>query len=149
MSVLNRLSRVAKRIAKFFASTRSLGDKGELLAQRHLKRIGYIVIARSQRDRLGEVDLIAVDGSTVVFVEVKTRSSDVRGAPADAVDKTKQDKLTRLALRYLKRHDLLEHPARFDVIAITWPMAAKRKVKPRLQHFKGAFESSHKWQMYG
>jgi putative endonuclease len=103
-----------------------------------LRRLGYTIIARGQRDRMGEVDLIAVDGRTIVFVEVKTRSSHDGGHPVDAVDPDKQRRLTRAALAYLKRHDLLEYPARFDVVAVTWPDGASQ---PLIEHYRHAFEA--------
>ena len=83
--------------------------------------------------------LIAVDGRTVVFVEVKTRSAHDAGHPAEAVDYDKQRRLTRAASAYRKRHDLLETAARFDVIAITWPAG---KGQPVIEHFKNAFEAT-------
>ena len=76
----------------------------------YLRRLGYKIVARRERGRLGELDLVAVDGRTVVFVEVKTRRSHDAGHPAEAVDPEKQRRLTRLALAYLKRHGLLEYP---------------------------------------
>ena len=94
---------------------------------------------------LGEFDLVAVDGRTVVFVEVKTRESHEAGHPVEAVDADKQARLTRLALAYLKRHDLLECPARFDVVAITWP---ERAGKPQIEHFANAFEPTGRGQMF-
>jgi putative endonuclease len=124
---------------------KTLGQLGEQAAERYLKRLGYIIVARSQRGDLGELDLIAVDGRTIVFVEVKTRRGDEAGHPAEAVDEEKQRRITRLALAYLKRHDLLEYPARFDVVAVTWPFGAKR---PSIQHIKGAFEAIGRQGMY-
>ena len=137
-----------KRLAGLLSRWRrpqSLGQRGEAAAARFLKTKGFIIVARSDRGRLGEIDLVAVDDRTVVFVEVKTRTSHDAGHPADAVDDEKQRRLTRLALTYLKRHSLLEHPARFDVIAITWPDG---KRKPRIEHFPSAFEAAGNWQMF-
>src|SRR5262245_66298174 len=97
-----------------------LGRRGEDAAARYLRRLGYVIVARGHRDNIGELDLVAVDGRTVVFIEVKTRTSHDAGHPADAVDEAKQKRLTRLALSYLKRHDLLGSCAtRFDVVAVT------------------------------
>lgn len=115
----------------------SLGRRGEDAAARYLKRLGYIIVARSEQAGIGELDLIAVDGRTVVFVEVKTRTTHDAGHPADAVDEAKQRRLTRLALAYLKRHDLLECRARFDVVAVTWP----ERGQPQIEHFQSAFEA--------
>jgi putative endonuclease len=116
---------------------RSLGQRGEAAAARHLSRQGLRVVARSSRSGLGEIDLVAIDGRTVVFVEVKTRRSTDAGHPAEAVDVPKQRRLTRLALGYLKRHGLLEYPARFDIVAVTWPADERR---PTIEHFPNAFE---------
>lgn len=116
----------------------SLGQRGEAAAARYLRRRGYKIVAQSDRGRLGEIDLVAVQRRTVVFVEVKTRRSHLAGHPADAVDEDKQRRLTRLALGYLKRHGLLEVSARFDVIAVTWPDGEK---KPTIEHIEHAFEA--------
>jgi putative endonuclease len=89
--------------------------------------------------------LVAVTDRTVVFVEVKTRRSHDRGHPADAVDAEKQRRLTRLALTYLKQHELLENPARFDVVSVTWPEDDQR---PQIEHFENAFEAVGQWQMF-
>jgi len=122
-----------------------LGGRGETAAARHLKRLGYRIVARGERGQLGELDLVAVDGRTVVFVEVKTRQTHDSGNPADAVDLEKQRRLTRLALAYLKQHGLLECPARFDVVAVTWPAGQAR---PAIEHFPSAFEAVGQMSMF-
>ena len=114
-----------------------LGRRGEDAAARFLRRRGYTIVARGQRGQIGELDLVAVDGRTVVFIEVKTRATHEAGHPADAVDDQKQRRLTRLAVAYMKRHDLLECSARFDVVAITWPDNGRR---PTIEHFENAFD---------
>lgn len=124
---------------------KTLGQRGEAAAARYLKRLGYTIVARGSHIRRGEIDLIAVDGRTIVFVEVKTRVSHDAGHPAEAVDREKQRRLTRLAMVYLKRHHLLENPARFDVVAITWPANQRR---PTIEHFKNAFEPVGQGQMF-
>jgi putative endonuclease len=123
----------------------SLGRQGERAAERFLKRLGYAIVARGERDFIGELDLVAVDGRTVVFVEVKTRASHEAGHPVEAVDTDKQRRLTRTALAYLKRHDLLECSARFDVLAITWPDSARQ---PMIEHYRNAFEAVGSGQMF-
>jgi putative endonuclease len=133
---MSLLAELRTKVATWFAP-RSLGQRGEDAAAKFLRKLGYIIVARGHRDRIGEIDLVAVDGRTVVFIEVKTRTSQDAGHPAEAVDENKQRKLTKLALAYLKRHDLLECSARFDVVAITWPDV---KSKPTIEHFKNAFE---------
>ena len=105
---------------------RRLGQRGEAAAARYLRRRGYKILARGDRLRPGELDLVVLDGDTIVFVEVKTRQSQEAGHPAEAVDEDKQRRLTRLAVTFLKRHGLLERPARFDVVAITWPAGSRR-----------------------
>ena len=123
-----------------------LGRRGEAAAARFLRRRGYKIIARSDHSQPGELDLVAVDRDrTIVFVEVKTRKSQETGHPAEAVDLDKQARLSRLAVTYLKRHGLLEYPARFDVVAITWPDGRRR---PRIEHFKNAFEAVGRDDLY-
>lgn len=128
---------VIARIRDWFPR-RTLGQRGERAAERHLRRLRYQIVGRSQRSELGEIDLIAVDGRTIVFVEVKTRESHDAGHPAEAVDRRKQEQVTRLAASYLKHHDLLGYPARFDVVAVTWSDGGT----PTIEHFRGAFEAA-------
>jgi putative endonuclease len=94
---------------------------------------------------LGELDIIAVDGRTVVFVEVKTRSSTGAGHPADAIDNRKEQRMTQAALAYLKSHRLLNHSARFDVVAVTWPTDAK---DPTIEHIIDAFPAVGRGQFF-
>jgi len=88
---------------------------------------------------------VAVDGRTVVFVEVKTRRSHTAGSPAEAVGPEKQRRLTRAALVFLKAHGLLEHASRFDVVAVTWPKETRR---PTIEHFRNAFAAVGRGQMF-
>lgn len=141
MGLRDQLARLLSRLRP----KRTLGQRGEAAAATFLKRLGYVIVARSDRGRLGEIDLIAVDGRTVVFVEVKTRSSHDAGHPAEAVDEQKQRRLTRLALTFLKRHELLDHAARFDVVAVTWPTP---QVTPTIEHYRNAFEPSGRGQWF-
>jgi putative endonuclease len=115
----------------------TLGERGEAIAARYLRRRGYRIVGRGVRTGLGELDLVAVDGRTVVFVEVKTRQSGQQGHPAEAVDLAKQRRLTVLATAYLKRHGLLNQSARFDVVAVTWPGGRR----PQVEHIRGAFDA--------
>ena len=124
---------------------KTLGRRGEEAAARFLKRLGYKILARGRRLAPGELDLVALDGRTIVFVEVKTRTSADVGHPAEAVDAVKQRKLTRLAVTFLKRHGLLEFPARFDVVAITWPEGRGR---PVIEHFKNAFDAVGQGELF-
>ena len=113
---------------------RWLGDRGEREAARFLRRRGLRVLIRGYRTDQGEVDLIARDGDTLVFVEVKSRR---QGEPAEAVTPEKQRRLTLAALHFLRRHDLLEQPCRFDVVADRLARGAAagvdRALPPRLR----------------
>ena len=115
------------------ANRRSTGQAGESLAARYLQRQGLRIVGRGYRALGGEIDLIAVDRRVVVFVEVKTRSSDLAGRPEEAVDRDKQRNLARTAEAYLKEHELLDDPCRFDVVSI---LLAE---EPEIEHFRHAF----------
>ena len=91
---------------------------GEELACRELRRLGYDVLARRYRTRHGEIDIIARDGETTVFVEVKARVTAEFGSAAEAVTPAKQRRLARMAFDYATRQGLLNRPCRFDVVAI-------------------------------
>jgi putative endonuclease len=123
----------------------TLGERGEAAAARYLRRKGYTIVARQAREGYGELDLVAVDRGVVVFVEVKTRGSDLGGHPAEAVDLNKQRRLTRAALAFLRRHHLLDHPVRFDIVAIRWPAQARR---PVIEHILHAFEPPGQGQFF-
>lgn len=141
----------AKLLGRMFVPTAGgwlagwLGNEGERLAARFLRRQGYRILARRYRTALGEIDLIARDGPCIVFVEVKTRRSASAGQPHEAVHASKQAQLTRLALAFLKRQGLLEHPARFDVVSIVWEGAGGR---PQVVHYKNAFEPPGRGQLF-
>ena len=94
------------------------------------------------RTAQGEIDLIARDGETLVFVEVKTRRT---GTPAEAVTPEKQRRLTLAALRFLKQHGLLEQRCRFDIVAIVW---ADDRGAPVIEHIPDAFPAVGRGQMF-
>jgi len=95
-----------------------VGKKGEDLALKRLKKMGYRCIVRNYRCPLGEVDLIARDGDTLVFVEIKTRRGRSPGYAKEAIDKRKQHQLSKVALAYMKAEDCCDVKSRFDVVAI-------------------------------
>jgi putative endonuclease len=95
-----------------------LGKIGEDLACRELESRGYAILARRYRRRAGELDIVARDGPTVVFVEVKAREGREFGNAADAVTSLKRRRMTRVALEYLVRHRLTHCPCRFDIVSI-------------------------------
>ena len=115
----------------------TLGIAGETLACAELQRRGYAIVERRYRTRLGEIDIIAKDGNTIVFVEVKARLSDDFGGAAAAVTAWKQRRVARMAMDYLSRHHLHECPCRFDVIAIDFDAA-----EPRVTLYPNAFDAS-------
>jgi putative endonuclease len=98
-----------------------LGKWGEDRAVRELERRGYAILARRYRTRQGEIDIVADDGGTIVFVEVKTREQDDCGSAAEAVTVHKQRRLTSMAVDYLARNRITNRPCRFDVVAIDGP----------------------------
>jgi putative endonuclease len=130
---------VATRLKSRIFRDERFGQRGERCAVKFLKRNRYTILHRGYRILGGELDIVAVDGRTVVFVEVKTRASHDAGHPADAVDNHKQQQLTQLAMAYLRRYQLFDVSSRFDVVAITWPPGQKR---PVIEHFKNAFDAA-------
>jgi putative endonuclease len=96
----------------------ALGKTGEDLACRELERRGYAIVARRHRCRGGEIDIIACDGATLVFVEVKARDGHAFGSASEAVTAQKQRRIVRLASEYVMRHHLSGRPCRFDVVSI-------------------------------
>ena len=138
---LNPLFRLADRLRQSARRPRldpahALGRDGEDLAHRYLQRAGLLVVARNYRTPGGaaEVDLIAREGPTLVFVEVKTRETAEFGAPDRAIDSLKKDKIRRAALNYLGRSAHDPSHVRFDVISI---VTGGRT--PSLEHFRDAW----------
>ena len=115
----------------------SLGQRGEARAARYLKGLGYRIIRRNYRSPSGEVDIIAQDGETLVFVEVKARKDNAFGSPLEAVDQRKRKRITGAALFYMS--GLKEQPcARFDVIGIM-----QRGWRTEVEHIIDAFGLEH------
>jgi putative endonuclease len=114
------------------------GEKSEDLAAWYLRENGYKIIEQNYRNRMGEIDIIARDKKTIVFVEVKSRRSVRYGSPKWAVTPQKQRKISMVALYYLKATQQSDAKARFDVVAIT----ANRDA-PRIEIVKNAFELAY------
>lgn len=95
-----------------------IGKMGEREAAKFLKKKGYHIIQSNFRCRFGEIDLIARHKDTLVFIEVKTRKNNLYGTPGQAVNKTKQKKIVKTALYYLKRNDLYDQNVRFDIVEV-------------------------------
>lgn len=109
-----------------------MGRAAEDRAARHLEMLGYQLLERRYRTRLGEVDIIARDGATIVFVEVKARTRPGFGGPASAVTAAKRSRLAKTAATYLQARHLWSAAVRFDVLSI---------LDGKLEHLKDAFAS--------
>jgi putative endonuclease len=96
-----------------------LGQRGEQIARRHLRRCGYLILAQNYRAMGAEIDLVALDGAHLVFVEVKARAGVEAGTPQEAVDDHKQDQIRRAADSYVAARHAQGVAMRFDVVAIT------------------------------
>ena len=113
-----------------------LGRYGEELAAQHLTAAGMEVLARNWRCREGELDIVALDGDALVFVEVKARSGTGFGQPAEAVGPVKARRIRGLACRWLEEHRPAGgHDLRFDVVSVV----RRRGAAPELLHLRGAF----------
>ena len=114
----------------------ALGISGENLACAELQRRGYAILEHRYRTRFGEIDIIARDGATIVFVEVKARLTDDFGGAAAAVTRWKQRRIAQMAVDYLARRSLHDCPCRFDVVAIDIETAG-----PRVTVYPNAFDA--------
>jgi putative endonuclease len=115
--------------------TQALGRSGEEIACRHLRGKNYEIIARGFRMFRGEIDIIARDGATLVFIEVKARADESHGRPEESVTPAKQRQIRRIAQGYLVAHPCPDVDCRFDVIAILFGGPDDC----RLEHFIDAF----------
>lgn len=113
----------------------ALGKSGEDIACRELQRRGYAIVARRYRRRHGELDIVARDGETTVFVEVKTRRSGEYGSGVEAVHRLKRRRMAHLALDYVTRHRLASVACRFDVVSICLTDG-----RPVVEVFQNAFD---------
>ncbi len=124
---------------------RWFGTRAERAAARFLRRLGYRIVARNYTCPCGELDLVALDGECVVFVEVRSTGNEDIERPALSVDAAKQRRLTDLALHFLRERRLLNYAARFDVLAISWPASQR---EPLIEHHRQAFEATGRFQMF-
>jgi putative endonuclease len=115
------------------------GQEGESIAVGYLKKNGYKILEQNYRNKLGEIDIVAKDRDTIVFVEVKTRKSDQYVHPKWAVTPRKQRKISMVALYYLKENRQSNLKARFDVVTVL-----DRQEKPVVEIIKNAFELAYK-----
>lgn len=113
-------------------TTTELGRRGEALALKYLKKQGYRPLAQNYRALHCEIDLILLDGETVVFVEVKARSGSDYGTPAEFVTRTKQQRIIKAATAFLAEQGFNERFCRFDIVEVYLP-------EGRIAHIPGAF----------
>ncbi len=99
-------------------NSHKFGKDSEVFAVKYLRKKGYKIIEQNYRNRIGEIDIIAKDGDSLVFVEVKARKSNYFGSAKWGVTVTKQRKVSMVALQYLKETNQINTKARFDVVAI-------------------------------
>ena len=117
-----------------------LGKSGEDSALNFLKENGYKILVKNYKTKLGEVDIIAYDKGTLCFIEVKTRGSLRFGSPQEAVSHFKQRQISKVALQFLKRNNLLNKKARFDVVSVIYA-----EDKPAFDLIKNAFELEERY----
>jgi len=116
----------------------TLGRFGEKLARERLKDCGYRILATNYTCPFGEIDVIAKDGDVLVFVEIKTRKNKSLGQVKEAVNSRKQRHISKVALAYIKSHNLWRSKARFDVVAV-----GLLDGKKEIEIIKNAFELAY------
>lgn len=116
--------------------SKELCEQGEYLAKKFLKKNGYKILERNYTTRYGEIDIIAFDKGVISFVEVKTRQSDIFGAPELAITNKKRSRIVRTALKYIIVNKIEDVDYRFDVVSILFKKDSK---KPDIGLLKNAF----------
>lgn len=117
------------------AHNRAFGEYGERLAARYLQEQRIDVLDTNWRCELGELDIVARDGRTLVFCEVKTRSSTAYGAPVEAVGRAKAARIHRLAARWMTEREARAGALRFDIVSVLAPDGRR----PEITHLRDAF----------
>lgn len=137
--MLQRMSRTVLRRQTDLSPTELLGREGEEAAYWYLRAKGFIIVDRNYRPAGShkEIDLIGWDGSTLVFVEVKSRGPQTRLLPEATVDREKERHLIAAAREYRRRAHRLEAPVRFDIVSV---LAGPNGTK--IEHFRDAFRET-------
>jgi len=118
-------------------NNRHLGSIGEKIASRYLEENGYRILARNFRaGKIGEIDIIGWDGDFLCFIEVKSRTNNRFGTPAEAVSPAKQATIRRIAQIYMQKYGFSENPVRFDVVELNMTKDYEPK---NIQILKNAF----------
>lgn len=118
-------------------ATRDFGSRSENRAVAFLERKGFRILTRNYRSPSGEIDIVALDGKTVVFIEVKARRGETFGGPETAVDDRKQRRISRAALTYLSARRALDRSCRFDILSIRETSAQAVQI----DHIQNAFNA--------
>lgn len=127
--------RIARR--RWGSATRSWGVEARTPPLASLDRRGYEIVERNWTCAAGEADIIARDGDSVVFVEVKTRSSCDYGMPAEAVDEAKRDRYERIAALFLQGFHVVDVPVRFDIVSIVAISPDRAMIRHHINAFSG------------
>ena len=122
-----------------------IGRDGEALAEAYLIERGYRLLQRRFRLRNGEIDLIMVDGDTVVFVEVRRRRGGTLGDPLESIGPLKQHRLIRAAQLFLGAHGLYDRPCRFDVVALRSVGSGPPSLEHRIVAFRADGSRRSRW----
>jgi putative endonuclease len=117
-----------------------LGARGEEIAARYLKKRGYRIVDRNYRNRLGEIDIVAEQGGSLVFVEVRTRSDIVFGSPFESVTVQKQQQLSKVALEYINQMGCHNRAARFDVVGVQMKQGSDNGHEAAVELLQNAFD---------
>lgn len=125
----------SRQEAARMSRSHALGRSGEEAAVAYLKRKKFSLVERGFRFHRGEIDIIAYDGDTLVFIEVKTRRDKVFGLPEESVTPAKQTQLRRVAEAYLTVNDLCDVPCRFDILSVSYD----EKKGYEIRHLENAF----------
>ena len=132
------------------ATRKTIGLRGEHEAARYLRQRGYTIIARRERILRGDIDIVALDNRTVVFVEVRSKTSTEHGHPAETIDIRKKQRICTLANAYIKQHRLEDYSFRLDVVTVLFLTSVpvqnrwlfwRSSHSPIIEHFQNAFDS--------
>lgn len=132
------------------ATRKTIGLQGEHEAARYLQQRGYTIIARRERILHGDIDIVALDNRTVVFVEVRSKTNTEHGHPAETIDTRKKQRICTLANAYIKQHRLEDYSFRLDVVTVLFLTSApvqnrwlfwRSSHSPIIEHFQNAFDS--------
>ncbi len=124
---------------------RWFGRQSERIAAQFVERLGWRILGVNIVDQLGELDLLALDGQTLVFIEVRSTTQMDPQIAAATVNLGKQKRVCSAALRFLSRRKLLGENYRFDILAVAWP---DPRLKPTILHIPNAFAPPDRHQMF-